>query len=790
MSASSKRARRAGNRARHAEQPERSRDVATREWPSWLIGAALLVATLAAYQPAWHGGLLWDDDKHVTSKELQSFDGLKRIWFDLGATQQYYPVTHSAFWIEHRVWGDATLPYHLVNIGLHVLSASLLLIVLRRLSVAGAAFAAALFALHPVQVQSVAWISELKNTLSGVFFLVSALLYLRFDADRSRRDYAAALGVFVVALMTKSVTAVLPGVLLVVFWWKRGRLDWGRDLVPTLPFFALGAAAGLFTAWIERTYIGAQGEEFHFSLLERALIAGRAIWFYAGKLFWPVGLNFEYPRWSIDQTAPWQYAYPAAVVTLPLACWILRKRSRAPLAALLLFGGILFPALGFVNVYPFKFSFVADHFQYLALIPIVVLASAALAGASDRWIPDHRAITVGVGLVLITLLAVITWNESHDYRDALTLYRSILAKNPSSWMAHDNLGALLRPTAPDEALEHLTEAIRLKPDSDVGHYNLANLLQQTGRFDEAIREYEETLRLSPGMALAHYNLGSTLLQMGRAAEASSAYVDAIRADPNLALAHGGLCRGLQAMARPEDARVSCERAVKLQPDLAVLHYDYAGVLQAQERFDEAVREYRVAVRLRPDSTEAQNDLASMLQQVGRFDEAQQHYRAALDARPDLGLAHTGLCTTLQMLRRLDDARRECETAIRTQPDLALARFALANVLNQQGHLDAAAGQYEEALRLDPQFSEAHFNMAATLDALGRPADARYHRMQATAALPDVASRHTVRGAGLEGLGRLREARAEYAQALQLQPDLSVARQGIVRIDAALALAPR
>ena len=789
MSASSKRARHEANRARRAEQPKRSRRVASREWPTWLIGAALLVATLAAYQPAWHGGLLWDDDKHVTSKELQSVDGLKRIWFDLGATQQYYPVTHSAFWIEHHLWGDATLPYHLVTITLHVLSACLLLVILRRLAVPGAVLAAALFALHPVQVQSVAWISELKNTLSGVFFLFAALLYLRFDVERSSRDYAAALGVFVIALMTKSVTAVLPGVLLVVFWWKRGNLEWRRDLVPALPFFALGGAAGLFTAWIERTYIGAEGKEFHFSLVERVLIAGRAIWFYAGKLFWPVELNFEYPRWSIDQTAAWQYTYPAAVLTLLVVCWAVRQRSRAPLAALLLFGGILFPALGFVNVYPFKFSFVADHFQYLALIPLVVLASATLAVASDRWIPGHRAVAVGVAVLLTAVLAGVTWTQSHAYTDALQLYRSILANNPSSWLAHDNLGALLRPTAPGEALDHLTEAIRLKPDSDVGHYNLANLLQQTGRFDEAIREYEETLRLRPGMALAHYNLGNTLLQMDRAGDAASAYVNAIGADPNLALAHGGLCRALQAMARPDDARLSCEKAIKLQPDLAVLHYDYAGVLQAQERFDEAVEQYRVAVRLRPDSTEAQNDLASMLQQVGRFEEALQHYKAALDARPDLGLAHTGLCTTQQMLRRLDDARRECETAIRTQPDLALARFALANILNQQGHLDAAVAQYQEALRLDPQFAEAHFNMAATLDALGRNADARYHSMQATALLPDAASGHAARGAGLEGLGRLREARIEYAQALQLQPGLGIARQAIVRIDAALALHP-
>ena len=773
--------RRATNRAEQSAVTERT---AARPWPSWLIGAALLVATLAAYQPAWRGGPLWDDDKHVTSKELQTLDGLKRIWFDLGATQQYYPVTHSTFWIEHRLWGDAMLPYHLANIGLHVLSAVLLLVILRRLRVPGAVFAASLFALHPVQVQSVAWISELKNTLSGVFFLLSALLYLRFDADRTTRHYAGALAVFVIALMAKSVTAVLPGVLLVALWCRRGHLDWRRDVVPTIPFFASGAAAGLFTAWVEHTYIGAQGADFHLSAIERCLIAGRAIWFYLGKTFWPADLSFEYPRWSIDQTSASQYVYPIAVLALLAVCWLWRTRSRAPLAALLMFGGILFPVLGFVNVYPFRFSFVADHFQYLALIPIVVIVSAALAMASDRWIPNYRMIAVGGGLILVAVLSIITWNQSHQYTDALTLYRSILQNNSSSWLAHDNLGALLRPTAPDEALEHLTEAVRLKPDSDVGHYNLANLFQQTGRFDDAIREYHETIRLSPQMALAHYNLGSTLLQMGRLPEAEAAFNDAIRIDPNLALAHSGLCRTLQAMGHPEDARRDCETAITLQPNLAVLHYDYAGVLHAQERLDQAILEYRAALRLRPDSFEAHNDLAGVLQQMGRFDEAGQHYDAAVRLSPELGLAHSGLCSALLMLRRLDDARRECETAVRLQPDLAVARYDLGNVFMQQGRVDDAATLYFDALRLDPQFPEAHLNLAAALAALGRSAEARYHTTQATSGVPSEAEVHAIRGAALEGLGRAQQARAEYARALQLHPGLAAARQGIARVDAA------
>jgi len=777
--------RRAANRAGRAQPPPVSQEIGRHPWPAWIIGAALLIATLAAYHPAWRGGLLWDDDKHVTSIELQSVHGLTRIWFDLGATQQYYPVAHSAFWIEHRLWGDTTFPYHLVNIGLHTLSAFLLLVILRRLQMPGAALAAALFALHPIQVESVAWISELKNTLSGVFFLLSALTYLRYETERSARDYLTSFGLFVLALLTKSVTATLPGVLLLTCWWRRGRLDWRRDVVPTIPFFAVGAGAGLFTAWIERTFIGAEGGEFHFSVIERGLIAGRAVWFYLGKLLWPGGLSFEYPRWSIDQAATCQYAYPLGVLALVAVCWFLRRRSRAPLAAMLAFGGMLFPVLGFVNVYPFRFSFVADHFQYLAMIPIVVLVSAAGATLSRRWFPDRNWIPIGASLVLAATLGIVTWNQSHQYADALTLYRSVLQRNPSSWLAHTNLGALLRPSAPDEALVHLTEAVRLKPDSELGHYNLANLLQQTGRFDEAVREYRETIRLSPGMALAHYNLGNTLFQMERLTEAQQAYNDAIRIAPDLALAHSGLGRVLQRLGRPDEAVRECQAAVRVNPDLAVLHYDFAGILQAQERLDEAAAEYAAALRLRPDAVEVQNDLGSVLQQLGRFDEARAHYQAAVALSPDLALVHSGLCSALQMMGRLKEAGRECEIAVRLQPDLQVARYDLANILQQEGRLEEAVGEYREALRLEPGFAEAHYNLATALQGLGRTVEAREHAQQALRLLPDEAVAHASRGAALEGQGRLHDAREEYARALQLKSNLAAARQGIARIDAAL-----
>ena len=311
----------------------------------WLFAVALLAITLAAYYPAWQGKPVWDDDATSTQPQLRSFAGLWRIWTQPGATQQYYPLVHSVFWLEHRLWGDTTLGYHLLNILLHAFCALLLLKILRLLEIPGAWLAAALFALHPIEVESVAWISELKNTLSGAFYLGAALIYLRFDRSRERRLYFTALALFFPGLLCKTVIATLPAALLVVFWWKRGSLSWKRDAWPLVPFLALGGAMGILTAYVEKKYvIGVEGGELDFTLVQRFLIAGRVFWFYIGKLLWPAKLIFTYPHWNVSQGVWWQYLFPAAALALrprsgccasaharrwPLCCSLAAPGSRA-----------------------------------------------------------------------------------------------------------------------------------------------------------------------------------------------------------------------------------------------------------------------------------------------------------------------------------------------------------------------------------------------------------------------------------------------------------------------------
>jgi Flp pilus assembly protein TadD len=561
------------------------------------VGAVLAVITLLAYLPAVRAAFIWNDADYVTSPALRSLHGLWRIWFEVGATEQYYPLLHSAFWVQHQLWGDAPAGYHLVNILLHAASACLFAAVLRRLAVPGAWLAAFIFALHPVCVESVAWVSEQKNTWSLAFYLSAALAYLRYDDRRHWRAYAAATFLFVLGLLSKSVTATLPPTLLVVFWWRRGRIDWRRDVVPLLPWFVLGAAMGLFSAWVERRFIGAEGAEFALSLVQRCLLAGRIVWFYLAKLFWPADLIFIYPRWEIDVGDAAQWIFPIAALGLAGMLWTIRHRTRAPLAAALLFIGNLFPVLGFFNVYGFIFSFVADHWQYLPSLAIVALAAAGFTLALARtpsWLQGT------IPLVLIASLGILTWRQSRMYRDMETFYRTTIAQNPSCWMARNNLGSLLREAGrTDEAFAQFTETLRLKPDSPKAHNNLGNIWLGRKNPAAALPHFEQAARLAPTVAEYHNNLATALRDTGRLDGAIRHHVESLRLDASYHGTHNNYGVTLRAAGRAAEAIAQFEEAVRLEPTSAPAHLNLALSFSLLGRDAEAAAHYREARRLNP-----------------------------------------------------------------------------------------------------------------------------------------------------------------------------------------------
>ena len=708
--------------------------------------ALLLAAVLVAYLPALRGGFLWDDDAHVTRAALRSLHGLWRIWFEAGATQQYYPALHTAFWVEHRLWGDSVLGYHLASVALHAAAAWLLVLILRGLSFPAPLLAGMLFALHPVCVESVAWISEEKNTLSAVFYLWAALLYLRFDATRSGARYWWAFGLFALALLSKSVTATLPGALLVVLWWRRGRLEWRRDVMPLVPWLLVGIGSGLFSAWYERKLIGAEGADFSLSALQRLLLAGRAVAFYAGKLVWPRNLIFIYPRWDLNTGGAGPYLCLAGVVALLAALVLVARRSRGPLAGFLFFCGTLFPALGFVNVYPFVFSFVADHFQYLACIGVLV----PVAWGIDRIAPTTAPGRACLFFAVSAALGFLSWRQCHIYADADTLNRATLERNPSAWLAHYNLAVSLgksRGHLP-EAISEYQATIRLKPDHWAAHNNLASaLLASEGRSADAIAEYEEALRINPGFAEAHNNLAVAIgRDPGRRPEAIAHLRTAIRLRPGYDAALNNL--GALLMREPgklDEAIGDFEAAIRLSPDDPQYHYDLANALAAAPgRLTEAIAEYRESIRLRPSFAEAHGNLGEALCRVdGQLPAAIAELEAAARLAPQSPEVHVNLANALAkdpaliasavseyleaeridpnnaqvhvalgvaLLRiagRQPDALSQFEAAVRLRPDYALAHFCLGEVLlRMPGRRDEAVGHLERALAIDPGFGPA------------------------------------------------------------------------------------
>jgi tetratricopeptide (TPR) repeat protein len=617
-------------------------------WPLPWLFISLCIVALAAYWPALTGELLWDDPGHITRPDLQSWSGLWRIWFEVGATQQHYPLLHSAFWIQHQLWGDATVGYHLVNVLWHATSACLFAAILRHLQIRGAILAGFVFALHPVCVESVAWITEQKNTLSTLFYLAAALAWLRHEEDRRPARYVIATLWFLAALLTKTVTATLPAALLVIAWWRRGRLSWRSDILPLLPWLALGVAAGLGTAWVEKTHIGASGDDFNLNAIERGLLAGRAAWFYLAKLLWPTDLTFFYPRWEIDAHSTAQWFFPlAALAALAIAAWWSR-RDRAPLAAALLFGGTLVPVLGFVNVYPFVFSYVADHFQYLACLPMITfLTAAATRGfalvAWPRWSGPASSI------IVLLLFAVLTWRQSHMYRDVFALYETTLARNPSSWAAHLNLGVALDDAGqPAAAIPHLQRALELKPDFPETLNSLGSALNRLGRSAEAKPFLEKALRLQPGFASAHSNLGISLISLQQTDTALAAFQRALEIDPTFTSARVNYGWALANAGRVPEALAQLEQARRQQPDFADAHLKTGLVLAMSGQLAQATPHLSHAAELQPDNPDIHFALAHALLQQGRPAEAAAHFEEVLALAP----THPGAREALTQLHRL------------------------------------------------------------------------------------------------------------------------------------------
>jgi tetratricopeptide (TPR) repeat protein len=526
------------------------------------------------------------------------------------------------------------------------------------------------------------------------------LVYLRFDQTRRAPLYGWALGLFLLAVFSKTVTATLPGGLLVIFWWQRGRLSWKRDVLPLLPFFLLGAGGGLITAWWELKINNCVGPEFQFTPLERLLIAGRAVWFHLWKLCWPTKLTFIYPRWHIDSAAAWQYVFPLGVAALTAALWSIRRWSRAPLAALLFFGGTLFPVLGFFNLYTFRYSLVANHYQYLASLGVIVLASAGVARLLEHRTLWRRPVECVVCLGLLASLGILTWRQSRMYTDITSLYQTTIDENPDCWMAHNNLGIQLAALGRvDDAIAHYQKALEIKPAYDSAHNNLGLALAGQGKIDEAITHYQQALQIKPAFAEAYNNLGLALARQGKIDEAITDY----------------------------------QQALQIKPAFAEVHYNLGLALARQGKIDDAITQYQQALQIKPAYAEACNNLGMAFARRGDVDEAITQYQRALAMKPDYAEAHNNLGAALQGRGRTAEAAAQFETALAIEPNYAEAHNNLGAVRGQQGRPIEAIAHLQKALDLDSRHegaAEAHNNLGSLLGQLGRLSEAIAHFQKA------------------------------------------------------------
>ena len=711
-----------------------------------LAGVALCVMVAVSYYPALLAGFVWDDSIFAEDPEVHAWSGLWNIWFspaDIGREAHYWPIMYTAFWLEHKLWGLAPFGYHLVNVLLYMVNVLLVWRLLRCLAVPGAWAVAAVFAVHPMHVESVAWIIGRKDLLSGLFYMAAALCWIRStdgvgDSRPEVRDppvpkehlitrspwrrwlpdslrvprpglYLAALGLLAAAMLSKSVAVTLPVAFAILLWWKQGRVTWA-DACRIAPFFLVASCIAV----ADLSYYTSRREvDFDHGLAEQALIAARALWFYAGKLVWPADLAVIYPLWDIDTGDPLAWGYLIAAVAVAALLWVGRNRlGRAPLAGAVFFAVTLSPVLGFVDYGYMRLSFVADRYAYLAGIGVIsVLVGAAAYGVTK--LPN--LLKIGTSAVLVAVLAVfgrLTWEQAGIYRDEITFYHHIISFNPGAQSIHRNLAnalihagrradavaasrveveqfpddarahsthgvALLAMGRPDEAAENFRRALELDPSQKNARHNMAEMRRSQGRFVESIEWYREVLDIDPEFAPAQSGMGGALFRLGRHEEAIETYRGMLEIDPEHAPAHAGIGYALLGLKRYGEAVDSLARAISLQPGSpanADRHVAMGRASLELGRAETAEEHYERALQIDPRNAKALDSFGVLRFRQQRHEEALRFWETMIEMGEANARVHANVGATLYKLDRPDEALRSLDLAFSLDPALARTGF--------------------------------------------------------------------------------------------------------------------
>ncbi|MFH1771752.1 MAG: tetratricopeptide repeat protein [Candidatus Omnitrophota bacterium] len=744
----------------------------------FLIFLLLVALCAVVYAPSLKNGFIWDDDQYVYKNKAVQMDkqGLKFIWFSY-AMPQYYPIVFSSFWIEHKLWGLNPFGYHLVNLLLHIINTLLLFCLVKKLSPRLALLTALLFAVHPIQVETVAWVTERKNLLALLFFLLSTLSYLSFYSNRKKRLYLLTMLFFVFALLSKSISVCFAAVPIIYIWWKKGKISL-RNTLHSIPLLSIGLTAAVNTIYLELHRVGAQGYEWNLSFLDRFVLSGRILIFYIYKLLNPFStFVFIYPRWPVDSGIWWQWIFPLISLTILFSFFYFRRRAGRGAFSLFSFYIIsIFPALGYLNVYPMRFSFVADHFSYLST-PCLFLLLCATADTLFKKLKEKLPLlgskTAATSIkaafsILIVLLCIKNLNLIPAYKSPASLWNDVIKKNPDAWIAYNNLGVIYKEQEMHkESIPLYKKAIKLKDDYTEAYNNLGVAYTALKDYTKAIPLYQKTIELDPKFPYTYNNLAEIYKSLGRIQEAIPLYKKAIELRPDYAEAFNNMGESYYKLKRYKEAIPLYEKAININPEFAFAYNNLAVAFKATGKINEAILSFNKAIAINPGYPEAYYNLANTYLLINQPEKAVPLYNKAIEINPGLTEAYYNLGNVFSILENNEKAILMYNKTIELNPDQPEAYYNVANAYSALGKYKESIPLFKKAIELKSGYLEAYNNLAIAYNATGDSKESINIYKQIIKVKPDNAVAHMNLALIYINLKQYEQASPYYAKAIEL-----------------------